>query len=204
MRSKMRSKKASLELSINTIVIVVLALTLLGLGLAFIRSQIMNISESTTQVQEQIKQQILDDLRTGNKKLSFPTNELSTQSQGQVMVPIGVKNTGDSDLYFIISVDEITDPSAPVPEVPGTAEGNFFWDAGLQKLIVGEANVYGIKHFAYKAQQSYQFKITIKKCLYQKSVGVPKTVGDCKGELGDKTPPAYETYSSKTFFVKVT
>ena len=188
MRSKMRSKKASLELSINTIVIVVLALTLLGLGLAFIRNQIMNISETTMQVQDQIKQQILDDLRTGNKKLSFPTNEITVQSQGQVMVPIGVKNTGDSELDFKILVYDITEITETTGDGmdPSTASGQFFWDNNIQKLTVGEANVYGIKHFAPQTQKSYQYKISIVKC---------PSLTSCD---------PYSVYSSKTFFVKVT
>jgi len=112
-------KRASLELSINTIVIVVLALTLLGLGLAFIRNQIMNISETTGAVQEQIRQQILDDLRTGNKKLSFPTTEVKVSSDAEQIIAIGVKNTGDSPLNFSIQIDDLNkNTGSPLPD-PG-------------------------------------------------------------------------------------
>ena len=65
------NKKASLEMSIQAIVIVVLAMTLLGLGLGFIRGMFKNIGSTTEDVTEQVRQRILDDLITGDKKISF-------------------------------------------------------------------------------------------------------------------------------------
>ena len=65
------NRKGSLNLSIEAIVIVVIAFVVLGLGLGFVRSQIGSIQSTSTAVQEQISQQVLDDLRTGNKKLSW-------------------------------------------------------------------------------------------------------------------------------------
>ena len=87
-----KQKKGALELSINAIVIIVLAMTLLGLGLGFIRSQFTSIGEIGTGVQEQIKQQILEDLRTGNKKLSFPTSEVHINRRDASVIAMGIKN----------------------------------------------------------------------------------------------------------------
>ena len=70
-------KKGSLNLSIEAIVIVVIAFVVLGLGLGFVRGQFKSITETTTSIQDQIRQQITEDLRTGDKKLSFPTNEFT-------------------------------------------------------------------------------------------------------------------------------
>ena len=66
-------KKGSLNLSIEAIVIVVIAFVVLGLGLGFVRGQFKSITETTTSIQDQIRQQITEDLRTGDKKLSFST-----------------------------------------------------------------------------------------------------------------------------------
>ena len=65
-------KKASLELSIQTIIIVVLAMTLLGLGLGFIRNMFGGIGGISEDVTEQVRQKILDDLIQGDIKISFP------------------------------------------------------------------------------------------------------------------------------------
>ena len=71
-----KNRKASLELSIRAIVIVILAMTLLGLGLGFIRTMFKDISGITTDVSEQIRQQILDDLITNDKRVSFPKTQI--------------------------------------------------------------------------------------------------------------------------------
>ena len=59
----MMNKKGDLNLSIQAIVIVVIAFVVLGLGLGFVRGQFKSIQETSTGVQEQIRQQILEDLR---------------------------------------------------------------------------------------------------------------------------------------------
>jgi len=183
------SKKGSLSISINAIVIIVLAMTFLGLGLMFVRNMFKDIGDTTTQVQEQIKQQILDDLRTGDKKLSFPTTEVKLGSNEEAVITIGVKNTRDFNLDFKIELKQIISGAA-VDIDPSTAEsssqgwnGAFFWDSSAgQTLGVGEAQVYGIKYFAPQAQGTYLYKLTI----------------TAKNSAGTE-----EEYVSKTFFVRV-
>ena len=104
----MRHKRGSLELSINAIVIIVLAMTLLGLGLGFVRGLFKNITETTGTVQEQVKQQVLEDLKTGDKKLSFSSNSLQMESSSSQTVTIGVRNSKSSgDLNFIVYVEAL-------------------------------------------------------------------------------------------------
>src|SRR3989344_4839785 len=101
----MRShKKGSLELSVNAIVIVVLAFAMLGLGLIFVRNLFSGITETTTQVQEQVKQQILDDLRTGNKPLSFPAQRLDVNVGDKKDLAFGVMNIKDNPISFTIEI----------------------------------------------------------------------------------------------------
>src|SRR3989344_6529797 len=104
LRAPLRAKRGSLSLSINAIVIIVLAMTLLGLGLGFIRGLFKNIGETTGTVQEQVKQQILEDLKTGDKKLSFSTNSLQMESSGSQTITIGARNSKSSaaPMGFII------------------------------------------------------------------------------------------------------
>ncbi len=175
-------KKASLNLSINAIVIVVLAMTLLGLGLGFIRGQFKQITETTSTVQEQVKQQILDDLRTGNKKLSFPATRLTMGSSEKKDLAIGIKNTGDSELSYKIIIQERNEAGEFIDMEPTTNEdGTFFWDNTEQTLGVGESRVYGILHQAETTKDTYLYKLKI------------ETVG---------TTTAAE-YDSKSFFVTV-
>src|SRR3989338_2623437 len=137
-----KQKKGALELSINAIVIIVLAMTLLGLGLGFIRSQFTSIGEIGTGVQEQIKQQILEDLRTGNKKLSFPTSEVHINRRDASVIAMGIKNLESREINFLISIqpigtleatevnfryqNESSDPSTFYPFILGPAESEVY------------------------------------------------------------------------------
>lgn len=161
-----RKKRASLELSINAIIIVVLAMTLLGLGLTFIRGQIKKIQETTITVQEQVKEQILDDLRRGDKRLSFPSTRISVDSSDKKDLAIGVKNTGDSDLNFNIEIhkkDATSSAGGFVNQDPLTNEdGTFFWDNSDQTLEPGESRVIGILHQAETTKNTYLYKLVIR------------------------------------------
>lgn len=179
-------KKAALELSINAIVIVILAMTLLGLGLGFVRNMFRDIGDTTTQVQDQMKEQILDDLRRGDKKLSFPSQRLTIEGGDEEIVAIGVKNTEASTLNFKIELSEIEgDNVTQVISDPGLATNSkdysYFWDSNEQILSPGDANVYGITLKASSgASGTKLFKILINNT-----------------ETGSE-------FSSKTFFVKFT
>ena len=100
-------KKASLEISIQAIIIIVLAMVLLSLGIVFIRGQFGKIIDIGGQVTDQIREQILDDLRRGDKKLSFPSNDIQIERNKAVTIAIGVKNIEPSDLKFGILVYSI-------------------------------------------------------------------------------------------------
>lgn len=108
LRTPLRSRKGSLSLSINAIVIIVLAMTLLGLGLGFIRNLFKGIGETTATVQDQVKQQIIDDLRTGDKRLSFSANKLNIQRGTDEVTAFGVKNSKNTGpLNFAIFVEAL-------------------------------------------------------------------------------------------------
>jgi hypothetical protein len=112
-----KNKRASLELSIRAIVIVILAMTLLGLGLGFIRTMFRDISGITTDVSEQIRQQILDDLITNDKKLSFPKTQIVVDKGGSEILTVGIRNRGDSDLNYKMNFEPISDPNGDAFDV---------------------------------------------------------------------------------------
>ena len=109
-----KNKKASLELSIRAIVIVVLAMTLLGLGLGFVRNMFKDIGGLSEDISEQIRQKILDDLITNDKKVAFPKTEITIDKGGSEVLTVGIRNKGDSDFNYKISFVPISGPSTDI------------------------------------------------------------------------------------------
>ncbi|MDP3733792.1 MAG: hypothetical protein Q8R37_01055 [Nanoarchaeota archaeon] len=168
------NKKGSLSLSIEVIVIVVIAFVVLGLGLGFVRSQFKTIEETASSVQEQIRQQILDDLRTGNKKLSFPATQLALETNEESVQAIGVKNTEDTALSLQVQfwVNTNTEagfqafsPAQPLAFVPvgGTDETSsvLLWDNSLVSFKAGEARVIPVTITAPTRSGNYLYKVKV-------------------------------------------
>jgi hypothetical protein len=189
-----KKKRASLEISIQAIIIIVLAMTFVGLGLGFVKGLFKNITETTGSVQEQVKQQILEDLRTGDKKLSFPTAEVIIEKQASKVLAVGVKNTESAELEFNIIINKINDGDGSRAEVAGT-DGTFIYSEGDQKLGINDARVYPIRYTAPDTAKTLIFEVNV--C---KTSGVAD--GGC-GTVGTRTAIG-PTYDSKTFFVTVT
>ena len=194
------NRKASLELSIQAIVIVVIAFVVLGLGLGFVRGQFKSMEETASGVQEQIKQQILDDLRTSNKKLSFPASEMK-MSAGELSSAqgIGIKNTLDSMQEFLVSFEVRTDTGMEsfmsfetlTASQPGDTGSDFdaiiSWDDSPQMLGAGDSVVVTASFTAPSSFGNYLYKILV-------------YIDDGDGLL-DKDADTY--YDSKTFFIRV-
>ena len=153
------NKKGSLNLSIEAIVIVVIAFVVLGLGLGFVRGQFKSITETSSSVQEQIRQSILEDLRTGNKKLSFPATTLNVDKGASADIAIGVKNTLPSgDLNFKIQVETLKKQGVDAP-VAGQVE--YFYLEGPFNLKVTDAEAYNIKITASGDKGTYLVSLRI-------------------------------------------
>ena len=182
------NKKASLNLSINAIVIVVLAMTLLGLGLGFIRNIFKGLEEQREEITEQVRAQILEDLRTGNKKLSFPSTEINIEKGQAKVIAMGVKNTkAIEDLNFRIEVS-ILEAQIAGETISGETEEitdiNFFYDKTDKTLKVTEADVYSIRLTATGSKGVYMAKIEIK-------------------ELSELNGAEIGVYAEKTFFINI-
>ena len=178
-------KKGSLNLSIEAIVIVVIAFIVLGLGLGFVRSQFKSITETSSSVQEQIRQQILEDLRTGNKKLSFPATTLNIEKGSSQDIAIGVKNVKNSgDLMFTIDVNTLKKQG--VENVDVSSQVEYFYLAGPFTLKVTDAEAYNIKILGTGDKGTYLVSLKILEV-------------DPSGNPIDSNVP----YAEKSFFVNI-
>ena len=121
-------KKGSLNLSINAIVIVVLAFVMLGLGLMLTRTVFKDIGSTAGSINEQIRQQILDDLRTGNKPLSFPQNKVTVDFGKTSTVAFGIKNTGSTSAHYCALME------AKEKDANDDADISFYYDLDPQRL----------------------------------------------------------------------
>lgn len=176
-------KKGSLNLSIEAIVIIVIAFVVLGLGLGFVRNQFGSIQQTSSSVQEQIRQQILDDLRTGNKKLSFPATTLNIDKGSSQDIAIGVKNVKASgDLNFNIEVSVLQKQGAAA-DVDVSSQVEFFYLPGPFKLKVTDAEAYNIKIIGSGDKGTYLVSL--------------KIVDTSAPEDQDNT------YAEKSFFVNI-
>lgn len=186
------NKSGSLELSIQAIVIVVIAFVVLGLGLGFVRTQFKDISTTSTQIQAEISQQILDDLRTGNKKLSFPATQLTLETGAESVQAIGVKNTKDSSthlrLAFQVKAADGFKPFVSEQTLPFSSSGGvdvnskIVWDDTPQPFKAGESKVIPVTVNAPDKTGNYLYKVILEETDQN---------GVVKGE-----------YDSRTFFIK--
>lgn len=182
------NKKASLNLSIQAIVIVVIAFVVLGLGLGFVKSQFSQMQTTSSQVQEQISQQILDDLRTGNKPLSFPASKLALTTNEESVQAIGLKNTRDSPIKLSV-VFEVRNNEGSFEafssaetlgfsSTSGDVSSTILWDDSEQPLSAGENKVLPVTIKAPDKIGNYLYKVKLI-------------------DLADNTE-----FASKTFFIK--
>ncbi len=180
-------KKASLNLSINAIVIVVLAMTLLGLGLGFIKSQIGEIAGTTTEVQEQVREQITGQLRTSGEKISFPRSITLKRGDRKVLT-VGVQNTGSSTIFFGFDLTLDTTNSDHNGSVRDIYDARFTSNTCAFHLGPSEADAYGINIEAPNTAGTDMLKVDV----------VMGGEGSC-GEGDNKN----KTYASKSTFITV-
>lgn len=166
------NNRGSLELSIQTIIIVVIAFVVLGLGLGFVRGTFEDITSTSEQVQKQIEQQILDDLRRGNQKLNFPTDELNLGTGESTVQAVGVKNTKDTTLRLKVGFEVKTktgfEPFTSEVPKPFTTVGDtettsiIIWNSEFLEYTPGETRVLPVTITAPSKSGTYLFNVLIK------------------------------------------
>ncbi len=90
------TKRASLSLSINAIVVLILAVTMLGLGLGFIRRTFTQATGSLINIQEDIKNQLIAELKTTDERLAFDKYDVETKAGDPKTIYFGVRNDVDT------------------------------------------------------------------------------------------------------------
>ena len=189
-------KKAALELSINAIVIVILAMTLLGLGLGFVRNMFDDISGTTEQVQEQMRDQITEQLRTGDKPLAFPTSEITISKKESRNLAMGIRNTLQGGTDFKVRIyainettgerkKEVTASSGIYEPILNDEQGLFVYNKGKMTLGVNQDQVLPVKYSASTTVGTSIFEIVI--FNYDATL----------------TVPIYVEYSTKSFFITI-
>ena len=116
-------KKASLDVSISTIVIVVLAMTLLGLGLAFIKNMFGNIEELSASAFDKVSDQLQRELIDSNEKLIFSQAQISLGRGKSSLLAWGIKNDGTAKLDYWAEFTPVKCPA----ECPTVKELNSQW-----------------------------------------------------------------------------
>ena len=177
------NKKASLEISIQAIVIVVLAMTLLGLGLGFIRGMFKNISSTTEDVTEQVRQKILDDLITGDKKVSFPKTDIIIDKGGSVVLTVGVRNKKDTLLHYKMRFTPISGPDGAPFAIDNPSWFQFAQNQ-VYSLTAAESEVRNIRLSIPTAVSSGSYFLTF-------------------DVLDDDLAPPNNIYAQKDFFIVV-
>jgi hypothetical protein len=158
----MTNKKGSLNLSIQAIVIVVIAFVVLGLGLGFVRNQFGSMEETASSVQEQIKQQIMDDLRTSNKKLSFPATSIDVERGNSKDIAVGIKNTNaQNDLNYKLEVTVMEDSEGKLSLDELADQVKFFYDKAPAVLSVTESRVHSVRINGVGITGTYLAKLRI-------------------------------------------
>lgn len=198
----MMNKRGSLELSIQAIVIIVIAFVILGLGLGFVRSQFKSITETSSSVQEQVRQQVLEDLRTGDKKLSFPATTLTVEKGGSQDIAIGVKNTRNGNLKFIISIKTLRQQEDSAALEPYLDEQvKYFYLQGPFTLKTTDAEVYNIKILGEGNKGSYLVSLKVLEVVDPATADPTITTE----YTVDNTPVTTlsDSYAEKSFFVNI-
>ena len=180
------NKRGSLSLSIELIVIVVIAFVVLGLGLGFVRGLFGGLTEDVGTIQEQVRQQILDDLRTGNKKLSFPATSMIIERGESRDIAFGVKDVKTGDLQYSITLDVTDMQEKTVPEAELDDQINFFYDKSITSLGPIETRVHAVRVSALGTQGTYLVKLSI----FDEDVPEDAPAGD-------------NVYDEKTFFITI-
>tara|TARA_Y100000310_G_scaffold191612_1_gene191554 strand:+ start:317 stop:919 length:603 start_codon:yes stop_codon:yes gene_type:complete len=197
-----RNKRASLELSIRAIVIVILAMTLLGLGLGFVRNMFQDIGGITTDVTEQIKEQVTAQLRTSGEKLSFPATVALSRGELKTLT-IGVQNTGSELIYFGFDLNWDAPNSDHAQQSDGTIDDTktfadeydprYLSDPCSFSLEPAEASAYGINLRAPKIAGTDMIVLKVR-------LAATNSDGSCVADADTSDNPVFVT---KTTFISV-
>jgi hypothetical protein len=122
----MRSKKGSLNLSINAVVILILALVLLAVGIGFIRSTFGGLIENVQDIGAEISNQRLEELRSSSQEVTF-LQERVTIKKTKARIPFSVHNNENTVNTFNLafSCDDALGAAGRKDEIKKYVTDNF-------------------------------------------------------------------------------
>jgi hypothetical protein len=171
------NRKAALELSTGFIVVAAIGIIILVSAIFFISSQFQTISGSATQIQQEIKEQLMEDLISSNEKLVLLQNNINLDYGKDENIIFGVHNNLDTELVYGINIEITQKEQAGDKDFSGDLgllyyKGPFFIEKGQSGINLVKIDG--------KKKGVYLVKITI------------------KNKNDDE-----ETYAQKSFFVEV-
>ena len=172
------NKKGAINLAIQLIVIIVIAVVILGLGVGFVRNMFDDVGDLTESIQGEIKEKILDDLRTGDKKLSFSNTEINIGKKEAKVIALGIKNIKQGTLKYKVLIEEKGGDLIFGEDI----NNSFLYLEETEELGPTETRVIPVRITTETASGTGQFKLSI--------------LDVTDGEPG-------EVYDSKTFFITV-
>ena len=108
-----RSKKGSLNLSINAIVVLILAITMLGLGLSFMRNIFGSATQEFEEVGGTVKKQMIDQMKESTRIVDISRPKIDIKAGEHSQVFIGFKNDGNEEREFRVKSSEgSTEPTS--------------------------------------------------------------------------------------------
>ena len=100
---------------------VVIAVTIVIAGMSFMKGAFSNIGGAVEEVSGQVKRQIIDELISGDKKISFTKNEIIVGKGYSSILTIGIRNKKDTQLNYKMRFTLISGPNVD------TYEGGTQW-----------------------------------------------------------------------------
>ncbi len=106
---KRRIKKASLNMSISTIVVLILAMTLLGFGLMFIRGIFSKAGNQFEQVSGDVEKLLKEKLKDNNARLVLQKDDFSIKKGQKMTTYFAIRNDLDDDITFDLKGNGVLD-----------------------------------------------------------------------------------------------
>ena len=101
-RSFVKNKRGGLEISVNSIVILIFAITILSLGLVFINKVFKKTTGTFTDIQDQVKNDLINKLRGSTDRLAFDNEEVRIPPGQTKEMYFAIRNDLDEDVSFTI------------------------------------------------------------------------------------------------------
>lgn len=124
----MKSKRGTLNISIEAIVIVVIAMTILGLALGFVKGlfgDIGGLSESTF---NKISEDLNTNLATSEAPLLFSNTKLTISRGDDSLQGIGVRNDGKTPLKYGVKIETFSCPEDAKEETGSCPDASLWFE----------------------------------------------------------------------------